>query len=84
MHIPSRLRIRGTHIAGYQSGDTLEDESYLSLGGYDIMKPLGEGSYGKVRVVRQKGSGQFYALKYVDKKHCKCCNFFLFFFFIIH
>lgn len=48
-----------------------EDGPHLSLSGYDIMKPLGEGSYGKVRIVRQRTTGKYYALKYVDKRHGK-------------
>lgn len=52
-------------------GNDDDDKSYLTLTGYDIMKPLGEGSYGKVRIVRQKKNGKYYALKYVDKRHCK-------------
>lgn len=48
-----------------------EKNHEFSLHGYDIMKPLGEGSYGKVRVVRQKKDGKYYALKYVDKRHGK-------------
>lgn len=41
----------------------------LAIDGYGLLKQLGEGSYGKVRMVVQKRSGNFYALKYVDKRH---------------
>lgn len=41
----------------------------LSLDGYRLLKKLGEGSYGRVIMVKQKKSGSLYALKYVDKRH---------------
>lgn len=60
--------------------EVVEDRSHLSLIGYDIMKSMGEGSYGKVRVIRLRQNGEYYAIKYVDKRHGKC----FFFFFAIH
>lgn len=41
----------------------------LVLEGYALLKQLGEGSYGKVRLVAQKRNNNFFALKYVDKRH---------------
>ena len=41
----------------------------LCLEGYTLMHQLGEGSYGRVRMVRQKATKKYLALKYIDKRH---------------
>lgn len=41
----------------------------LCLEGYTLMHQLGEGSYGRVRMVRQKATNKYLALKYIDKRH---------------
>lgn len=41
----------------------------LSLASYHLVKRLGEGAYGRVIMVCQKQTQNYYALKYVDKRH---------------
>lgn len=41
----------------------------LHLSGYLLLAKLGEGAYGHVRMVQQKQTNKFFALKYVDKRH---------------
>lgn len=69
MYFPVRFKSRPAQHQDIQDSESTKDQSFLKLSGYDILKPLGEGSYGKVRVVRQKKDGSFYAMKYVDKRH---------------
>lgn len=46
-----------------------ETNPNLLLDGYSLLLKLGEGSYGRVIMVRQKKTQKYYALKYVDKRH---------------
>lgn len=46
-----------------------ETNSNLLLDGYSLLLKLGEGSYGRVIMVRQKKTQKYYAMKYVDKRH---------------
>lgn len=41
----------------------------LQLNGYNVYKLLGQGTYGKVRIVQQKKTKKLYAMKYADKRH---------------
>lgn len=49
----------------------LENKASFFLA-YEILTMLGKGSYGKVLKVRHRESGQFYALKQIKKKYCRC------------
>ncbi|KAI9268713.1 kinase-like domain-containing protein [Sporodiniella umbellata] len=42
----------------------------VSLCHFTLLKSVGRGAFGKVRVVRHKGTGQLYALKYISKEKC--------------
>lgn len=46
-----------------------DPEDNFHMNGYAIMKKLGEGSYGQVRMIQEKKTKSFYALKYIDKRH---------------
>lgn len=61
----------GNHHSGLLSDEPANQFKYsnLALSGYDILHPLGEGTYGKVRVARQRLDNKIYAIKYVDKRH---------------
>lgn len=61
----------GNQHSGLSLDESISQFNYnnLALSGYQIMKSLGEGSYGKVRVAKQRSSGKYYAIKYIDKRH---------------
>lgn len=82
MLLPSRLRKGSIQDDKSLHLNDSEETSPLTLNGYDILKPLGEGSYGKVRVVRQKDNGRYYALKYVDKRHSEYSKLFIMYLFL--
>ena len=44
-----------------------ESKSKTSLDDFQIIAPLGKGSYGEVVLVKKKSNGKQYALKVIDK-----------------
>ncbi|KAL2914504.1 hypothetical protein HK105_206071 [Polyrhizophydium stewartii] len=42
----------------------------VELQHFNLLRIVGQGSFGKVRVVQRKGSKKIYALKYIDKAKC--------------
>lgn len=55
--------------ANYYKNAPKKHNKNWSLNGYNLMKKLGEGAYGRVVMVQQKATNNYYALKYVDKQH---------------
>lgn len=51
--------------AGTTDADTKKE---VKVDDFDMLKVLGKGSYGKVQLVRHKGSGQIYAMKSISKQ----------------
>ena len=46
-------------------------EDVPTLTAYEVVHKLGEGSFGKVVLVRKKDNGELYALKFIDKKRIR-------------
>lgn len=42
----------------------------ISLRQFDVMRSVGRGAFGKVRVVKHKATKQLYAMKYINKEKC--------------
>lgn len=57
------------HSITTRAVESLEYDESLTLEEYSLLKELGEGSYGRVRMVRLTLTQDLYALKYVDKRH---------------
>ncbi|KAG9397177.1 Protein kinase domain [Carpediemonas membranifera] len=50
------------------SADQLGDASELVLDDFEYLKTVGTGTFGRVRLVKHKVTGRFYAMKILDKK----------------
>lgn len=55
------VRILNKILSGKSAKDVTVDD-------FDILKVLGKGSYGKVQLVKHKGSNQIYAMKSISKR----------------
>lgn len=44
--------------------------SLVDLSHFALLRSVGKGAFGKVRVVQHKGSKQLFALKYINKTRC--------------
>ncbi|KAJ3045453.1 hypothetical protein HDU99_009859, partial [Rhizoclosmatium hyalinum] len=42
----------------------------VDLRSFNLLRVVGKGAFGKVRIVQKKDSGVLYALKYIDKLQC--------------
>jgi serine/threonine kinase 32 len=42
----------------------------VDLSHFDLLRSVGKGAFGKVRVVQHKASKKIYALKYINKEKC--------------
>lgn len=42
----------------------------VDLSHFNLLRAIGKGSFGKVRIVQHKGTKQIYALKYINKNKC--------------
>lgn len=60
--------LKADKLLAYQPVD-ITSSNILSLKRYEVLKKLGEGSYGSVRMIRERAANQLYALKYIDKRH---------------
>ncbi|KAF8518230.1 kinase-like domain-containing protein [Gautieria morchelliformis] len=49
---------------------TIDFEGDVNLFHFELLRVIGKGAYGRVRVVEHKTTGDLYALKYVDKTQC--------------
>lgn len=45
-------------------------EGEVNLFHFELLRIIGKGTYGRVRVVEHKKTGDLYALKYIDKARC--------------
>lgn len=61
-------QLKADRPPAYQPAD-FTSSNILSLKRYEVLKQLGEGSYGSVRMIRERAANQLYALKYIDKRH---------------
>lgn len=60
--------MRQRHTSFYSNDSLRSDDSYsLSIENYKFYNTIGEGAYCKVRIVQEKSSKKFYALKYMPK-----------------
>lgn len=50
------------------SSDNVFPQSTTGLDDFDRFKTLGTGSFGRVMLVKHKGTNQFYAMKILDKQ----------------
>lgn len=46
------------------------DGAAVCLDDFDLLRSIGKGAFGKVRVVRKQEDKRLYALKYTSKRHC--------------
>lgn len=47
-----------------------DGQPILSLYQFELMRSVGRGAFGKVRIVRHKCTKQLYAMKYINKEKC--------------
>lgn len=52
------------------SGKPIDFDGEPTLFHFSLLRNIGKGAFGKVRVVRHKKTQETYALKYIDKKKC--------------
>ncbi|ORZ00897.1 kinase-like domain-containing protein [Syncephalastrum racemosum] len=50
--------------------DALDLDGEVDLSHFTLLRSVGKGAFGKVRVVQHKGTKQLYALKYINKNKC--------------
>ncbi|KAL7310039.1 hypothetical protein PS15m_010847 [Mucor circinelloides] len=50
--------------------ELLDLEGEVELSHFTLLRSVGKGAFGKVRVVQHKGTKQLYALKYINKTKC--------------
>ncbi|KAI8881365.1 kinase-like protein [Backusella circina FSU 941] len=50
--------------------DLLDLDGEVELSHFTLLRSVGKGAFGKVRVVQHKGTKQLYALKYINKTKC--------------
>ncbi|KAI9340978.1 kinase-like domain-containing protein [Pilaira anomala] len=50
--------------------DLLDLDGEVELSHFTLLRSVGKGAFGKVRVVQHKGTKQLYALKYINKAKC--------------
>ncbi|KAJ1916150.1 hypothetical protein H4219_003952 [Mycoemilia scoparia] len=55
---------------GNSSGKLDSEEQGLHLGQFALLRCIGRGSFGKVRIVEHKSTKKQYALKYINKDEC--------------
>lgn len=51
-------------------GTTIDDNAEVELQHFNLLRSVGKGAFGKVRVVQHKGTKATYALKYINKEKC--------------
>lgn len=51
-------------------GETIDFNAEVELSHFSLLRSVGKGAFGKVRVVQHKGNKQLYALKYINKEKC--------------
>ncbi|KAJ2513342.1 cAMP-dependent protein kinase catalytic subunit [Coemansia sp. RSA 1939] len=52
-----------------QTGDRTHEDTHVQLDGFEIFRTVGTGSFGRVRLVRHKTTGKYYAMKVLRKSH---------------
>ncbi|KAG0168545.1 hypothetical protein DFQ28_004787 [Apophysomyces sp. BC1034] len=50
--------------------EPIDLEGEVDLAHFTLLRSVGKGAFGKVRVVQHKGTKQLYALKYINKSKC--------------
>ncbi|KAJ2540165.1 cAMP-dependent protein kinase catalytic subunit, partial [Coemansia sp. RSA 1933] len=55
--------------AALQMGDRPQMDTHVQLGSFDIFRTVGTGSFGRVRLVRHKQTGKYFAMKVLRKSH---------------
>ncbi|KAI8897009.1 kinase-like domain-containing protein [Globomyces pollinis-pini] len=51
-------------------GPVIDDNAEVELSHFNLLRSVGKGAFGKVRVVQHKGTKCIYALKYINKAKC--------------
>ncbi|KAI7905515.1 kinase-like domain-containing protein [Cokeromyces recurvatus] len=59
-----------TAFGGNNSHSENKDEKVLTLSQFKLMRIVGRGAFGKVRIVEHRETRQLYALKYINKEEC--------------
>ncbi|KAJ2163085.1 cAMP-dependent protein kinase catalytic subunit [Coemansia sp. RSA 552] len=52
-----------------QSGERPFDDTHVQLGDFEVFRTVGTGSFGRVRLVRHRKTGKYYAMKVLRKSH---------------
>jgi len=52
------------------SEDDIEGDDELSLRQFQLLRSVGRGAFGKVRIVQKRDDKKLYALKYINKEKC--------------
>ncbi|ORY36544.1 kinase-like protein [Rhizoclosmatium globosum] len=50
--------------------EQIDFEQEVNLGHFDLLRAIGKGAFGKVKIVQHKLSKEKYALKYINKEQC--------------
>ncbi|KAF9945989.1 hypothetical protein BGZ70_003460, partial [Mortierella alpina] len=56
--------------AGCCKSEAIDFESEIELSHFHLLRSVGKGAFGKVRVVQHKQTKEIYALKYINKEKC--------------
>ncbi|KAF9987514.1 hypothetical protein BGZ75_000507 [Mortierella antarctica] len=56
--------------AGCCKSEAIDFESEIELSHFHLLRSVGKGAFGKVRVVQHKRTKEIYALKYINKEKC--------------
>ncbi|KAJ3320623.1 hypothetical protein HDV06_005141 [Boothiomyces sp. JEL0866] len=51
-------------------GPVIDDNAEVELSHFTLLRSIGKGAFGKVRVVQHKRTKKIYALKYINKEKC--------------
>ncbi|KAJ1554673.1 hypothetical protein HK405_004389 [Cladochytrium tenue] len=50
--------------------EKIDFDAEVELGHFDLLRSVGKGAFGKVRIVQHKNTKKLYALKYINKQKC--------------
>ncbi|KAI9357283.1 putative camp-dependent protein kinase [Zopfochytrium polystomum] len=50
--------------------EVIDFQGEVELGHFELLRSVGKGAFGKVRIVQHKQTKKLYALKYINKKKC--------------
>ncbi|KAJ1899011.1 cAMP-dependent protein kinase catalytic subunit [Coemansia sp. IMI 209127] len=64
----SQLMMNALPLA-LQTGDRPQMDTHVQLGSFEIFRTVGTGSFGRVRLVRHKETGKYFAMKVLRKSH---------------